>query len=68
MALPLLQYFRLDDEEEPMCNDFVVLAQATVLGNLLDPGYRIIYCRVGRERVLKGAFPCWKAAKDRFLL
>lgn len=55
VAIPLLQYFRLDDEEEPICVEFLALAKLPVQDILL-PGETEKYRRVGRGRVIKGTF------------
>ncbi|CAM1502944.1 Fc.00g077200.m01.CDS01 [Cosmosporella sp. VM-42] len=53
VAVPLQQYFRLDDEVEPVCIDFLALKKVSVLESSRTQER---YTRVGRGRVLKGAF------------
>ena len=55
VAAPLLQYFRQDDEEEPMCVEFLALAQIPLVSGSQLPGGQSAYQRVGRGRVLKNA-------------
>ncbi|RTE71991.1 hypothetical protein BHE90_013614 [Fusarium euwallaceae] len=63
-AFPLLRYLRQDDEEEPMCVDFLAVS-----GNLTQPGLNTVEekepCRrVGRGRVLKTAFEWSDGCQD----
>ncbi|OIW26732.1 HET-domain-containing protein [Coniochaeta ligniaria NRRL 30616] len=55
IAVPLMQYFRLDDEEEPMCVDFLALVKIEEQNSLPPPSGQDQYYRVGRGRVIKDA-------------
>lgn len=68
MAAPLLQYLRQDDEEEPMCVEFLVLAKVPSANGSHLPGGQLIYQRVGRGRVLKDAFSWLKNCQHEELV
>ncbi|KAI1418324.1 HET-domain-containing protein [Hypoxylon sp. FL1857] len=53
MAIPQLQYFRMDDEEEPVCVDFLAVVEM-LEQHRRDEQER--YYRIGRGRVNKDAF------------
>ncbi len=56
IAVPLVQYFRLDDEEEPMVVDFLALARTAGQDGRPPRSGQHWYRRVGRGRVIKDAF------------
>ncbi|KAK3385323.1 heterokaryon incompatibility protein-domain-containing protein [Podospora didyma] len=57
IAAPLLQYFRMDDEDDSMCVDFLALIKQTDSVAGADYGDAPEqYSRVGRGRVIKNAF------------
>jgi hypothetical protein len=55
-ALPLLRYLRQDDEEEPMCVDFMALARIHTDRDSDVSQNSETWQRVGRGRILKSAF------------
>ncbi|KAK4207798.1 heterokaryon incompatibility protein-domain-containing protein [Rhypophila decipiens] len=64
IASPVMRYLREDDEEEPVCIDFLALAKAPRLpGGLAVVGERERYNRVGRGRLLIGAFVWLEACR-----
>ncbi|KAJ4316369.1 hypothetical protein N0V84_007884 [Fusarium piperis] len=55
-AFPLLRYLRQDNEEEPMCVDFLVVSGSFTRPNSTLLKKKELCRRVGRGRVLKTAF------------
>lgn len=55
-AFPLLKYLRQDDDDEPMCVDFVAVSRDFTTSQPSTPETTEIYRRVGQGRVLKSAF------------
>ena len=55
-ATPVQQYFRLLDEEEPLCIDFLALVKAPIQKDSTVLNSKERHIRIGRGRVLKTAF------------
>lgn len=56
LALPLMKYLRQDDEEEPMCVEFLAISETLTNHESTTLQKNETYRRVGRGRVLKNAF------------
>lgn len=64
VAAPILQYFKQDDDEEPMCVDFLALSVASPTSQSQTSIQRLEFERVGRGRVLRNSFGWLEACQD----